>query len=206
MQSTTTQPQQVTERFEDALAYAARLHASQLRKGTTIPYIAHLLSVAALVLEGGGDEDEAIAALLHDAVEDRGGAKTREEIRIRFGDRVVRIVDGCTDTDITPKPPWPKRKEQHLEHLRHAAPDVLRVALADKLHNARSLLFDLQHVGPSVWGRFNATQKETLWYYCSLAQLFRETAPGPFVDELSQVVSDLKKLAGPTRDEHEIST
>ena len=194
MNATNIKPQQFTERFGDAFAYAARLHAWHLRKGTTIPYIAHLMSVAALVLEMGGDEDEAIAALLHDAVEDQGGAETREDIRLRFGDRVVGIVDGCTDTDTIPKPPWRERKEQHIEHLRHATPEVLRVALADKLHNARSLRFDLQHLGSRVWDRFNATESETLWYYQTLVQIFHEKSPGPFVDELSQVVSDLEKL------------
>jgi (p)ppGpp synthase/HD superfamily hydrolase len=195
MNETNTKPQQFAEQFGDAFAYAARLHASHLRKGTTIPYIAHLMSVTALVLEMGGDEDEAIAALLHDAVEDQGGAETREDIRLRFGDHVVRIVDGCTDTDTIPKPPWRERKEQHIAHLHHATPEVLRVALADKLHNARSLLFDLQHVGPSVWDRFNATEAETLWYYQTLVRLFRDKSPGPFVDELDQVVSNLEKLS-----------
>lgn len=195
MHATNTRPQQFAERFGDAFAFAAQLHASHLRKGTAIPYVAHLMSVAALVLEMGGDEDEAIAALLHDAVEDQGGAATREDIRLRFGDHVVRIVDGCTDTDTIPKPPWRERKEQHIEHLRHSTPEILRVALADKLHNARSLRFDLQHLGPSVWDRFNATEAETLWYYHTLVQIFREKLPGPFVDELSQVVSDLEKLS-----------
>lgn len=203
MNSTNTGPPLLTQRFEHALAYASQLHASQLRKGTPIPYIAHLLGVTALVLESGGDEDEAIAALLHDAVEDQGGARTREEIRHRFGDRVVRIVDGCTDTETIPKPPWRMRKEQHLEHLSHADPDVLRVVLADKLHNARSLLSDLRHVGPTVWGRFNASQTETLWYYRALVHRLCELAPGPLVDDFSGVVSTLVDLAAQPGDEHE---
>jgi (p)ppGpp synthase/HD superfamily hydrolase len=187
--------QQLTERFEQALVYAARLHASQLRKGTTIPYIAHLMSVAALVLESGGDEDEAIAALLHDAVEDQGGARTREEIRSRFGEHVVEIVDGCTDAETIPKPPWRQRKEQHIEHLRHATPEVLRVALADKVHNARSLVFDLRQIGPRIWERFNASQAETLWYYRTLVALFRGVVAWPLVDELERVVTELEELA-----------
>src|SRR6266571_1946710 len=122
----------LTSRFEEALTFATQLHAKQLRKGTTIPYVAHLLAVTALVLENGGDEDEAIAALLHDAIEDQGGAATREAIRRRFGERVVAIVHGCTDTDVTPKPPWRARKEAYIEHLRHASPSERLVALAAK--------------------------------------------------------------------------
>lgn len=188
-------PQQLSERFEQALPYAARLHASQARKGTTIPYISHLLSVASLVLEMGGDEDEAIAALLHDAIEDQGGARTREEIRRRFGDRVVDIVDGCTDAETIPKPPWRQRKEAHIEHLRHTAPEVLRVVLADKLHNARSLLFDIRQLGPRIWDRFNASRDETLWYYRTIIGVFRETVTWPMVDELDRVVTELEHLS-----------
>jgi (p)ppGpp synthase/HD superfamily hydrolase len=185
------------ERFEQALLYAAQLHATQVRKATQIPYISHLLSVTAIVLEAGGDEDEAIAALLHDAIEDQGGAQTREEIRRRFGERVVRIVDGCTDAETMPKPPWLQRKQAHIAHLRHAPPDVLRVALADKLHNARSLLFDLRSIGPRLWERFNAGQAETLWYYRTLVEVFREVAASPLVEELDRVVSELEQLAAP---------
>lgn len=188
-------PQQFSERFEQALPYAARLHASQVRKGTTIPYISHLLSVAALVLEMGGDEDEAIAALLHDAIEDQGGAQTREEIRRRFGERVVGIVDGCTDAETLPKPPWRQRKEAHVEHLRHADLEVLRVVLADKLHNARSLLFDLRQVGPRIWDRFNASQIETLWYYRTIIDVFRAAVDWPLVEELNRVVTELELLS-----------
>src|SRR5947199_8691848 len=132
----------LTTRFEEALIYATRLHASQSRKGSTTPYIAHLLAVTALVLENGGNEDEAIAALLHDAIEDQGGASTREEIRRHFGDAVVAIVDGCTDTEVMPKPPWRGRKEAYIAHIRHASPSVRLVSAADKLHNARTILAD----------------------------------------------------------------
>jgi (p)ppGpp synthase/HD superfamily hydrolase len=188
-------PQQLTERFEQALVYAAQLHRSQRRKGTTIPYIAHLLSVAALVLESGGDEDQAIAALLHDAIEDQGGPQTREEIRRRFGDHVAGIVDGCTDAETVPKPPWRMRKEQYIEHLRSAAPEVVRVSLADKVHNARSLLFDFRNLGPRIWERFTASQVETLWYYRTLVDVFRQVADWPLVDELDRVVTELELLA-----------
>lgn len=132
----------LSERFEEALAYAVRLHASQNRKGTETPYVAHLLGVVALVLEDGGDEDEAIAALLHDAIEDQGDKVTLEQVRSRFGERVARIVQGCTDADTIPKPPWKKRKESYVEHVRHAPPDVRRVSLADKLNNAQAILRD----------------------------------------------------------------
>src|SRR5437588_8327976 len=130
----------LSTRFEEALVFATQLHREQTRKGTRIPYIAHLLGVTSIVLEHGGNEDEAIAALLHDAIEDQGGASTREEIRRQFGDRVVEIVDGCTDTDVMPKPPWRARKEAYLAHIIEATPSVRLVSAADKLHNARAIL------------------------------------------------------------------
>src|SRR5579863_7272924 len=139
------QSQKVTPlgaRFERALLFATRKHAGQHRKGTAVPYIAHLLSEAGLVLEAGGDENLAIAALLHDVVEDCGGAPMLREIRRRFGKRVAHVVDGCTDTDVTPKPPWRKRKEDYLKHLRTANYDTRLVSAADKLHNARSVITD----------------------------------------------------------------
>src|SRR6266480_7081738 len=137
----------LTSRFEEAITFATQLHAKQLRKGTTIPYIAHLLAVTALVLENGGSEDEAIAALLHDAIEDQGGAATREEIRRRFGNMVVAIVDGCTDAEVVPKPPWRGRKEAYISHLRQASPAVRLISAADKLHNARTILADYRVLG-----------------------------------------------------------
>ena len=182
------------ERFEGALCYAARLHRFQRRKGTRIPYLAHLLAVAALVLEAGGDEDQAIAALLHDAVEDQGGLKTLAHIREQFGERVARIVEGCTDSDTMPKPPWRQRKEQYLEHLKTTAPDVLLVSLADKVHNARSIRKDLQLQGEKIWSRFNGGREGTLWYYRSLVAIFREIYPVPLVDELTAEVEMLDKI------------
>jgi len=184
-----------TERFGAAFLYALRLHAHQKRKGTTIPYISHLLAVTALVLEDGGSEDEAIAALLHDAIEDQGGEPTRQEIRRRFGDKVVEIVNGCTDTDQTPKPPWLERKKRYLEHLRSASPEVLRVSAADKLHNARTILADLRRHGKAVWQRFNGGRDGTLWYYRQLVQIFREHGPSFLVEELDRVVSEMEQLA-----------
>src|SRR3984957_9278347 len=129
-------------RFERALLFATRKHAGQHRKGTTVPYVAHLLSVAGLVLEAGGDEDLAIAALLHDVVEDCGGAPMLKEVRRRFGKRVARIVNECTDADSYPKPPWRKRKEKYLRRLRKADAGARLVSAADKPNNVRSILSD----------------------------------------------------------------
>jgi (p)ppGpp synthase/HD superfamily hydrolase len=184
-----------SHRFEDALVYAHQLHARQRRKGTPTPYIGHLLAVAAIVIENGGTEDEAIAALLHDAIEDQGGPKTREEIRRRFGDNVTAIVDGCTDADQWPKPPWRKRKEDYIAHLAHASKSVQLVSLADKLHNARTILQDYRAIGETLWKRFNGGREGTLWYYRALANTFRAIGSTPLVKELDRVVSELEQLA-----------
>jgi len=179
-------------RFDEAVALACELHAGQVRKSTDIPYVAHLLAVTALVLEDGGDEDEAIAALLHDAVEDQGGAATLREIRRRFGSRVADIVQACSDTDVIPKPPWRERKEAYVAHLHDPAlpAGALRVSLADKLHNARAILFDLR-AGEDVFARFNAGRDDVLWYYDALARAFAERKPGPLADELRRTVDAL---------------
>ncbi len=163
----------LNERFAEALSYAARLHRLQSRKGTNIPYIAHLLAVCSLVLEHGGDEDEAIAALLHDTVEDQGGEPVLQEINSLFGERVAQIVDSCSDTDITPKPPWKKRKQEYIKHISHATPSVLLVSCCDKLHNANAILNDYNDIGDKLWDRFNAKKEEQLWYYNQLALAFR---------------------------------
>lgn len=184
----------LSERFEDALAFATRLHASQKRKGTEIPYVAHLLAAASLALEHGADEDEAIAALLHDAIEDQGGDATRQVIRRRFGDRVTEIVDGCTDAEVTPKPPWRARKEAYIAHVRAATPSVLLVSASDKLHNARSILCDFRSCGHDVFSRFSVGYTETLWYYRSLVEAYREAgAPTSLVKELDLVVTELEE-------------
>jgi len=182
-----------TDRLSEALVFAAHLHARQTRKGTHIPYIAHLMAVAGLVLENGGDEDEAIAALLHDAVEDQGGAATRENIRRRFGDRVVEIVDGCTDSDEVPKPPWRVRKEAFLARLPQASSSVRLVSAADKLHNARTILADYRSMGDSVWERFTGGKSGTLWYYRALVDAFRAAGASPLVEELARVVAELEQ-------------
>jgi (p)ppGpp synthase/HD superfamily hydrolase len=185
----------LSPRFEEALLYANRLHAGQLRKGSRVLYISHLLAVTALVLEDGGDEDQAIAALLHDAVEDQGGLETLAEIRRRFGGRVANIVDGCTDTYEQPKPAWRPRKVAYLQHLREACADVRRVSLADKLHNARSILMDLRRDGEMTWERFNGGKEGTLWYYHSLVEIFQQADPNPMVTELASVVERIEELA-----------
>jgi (p)ppGpp synthase/HD superfamily hydrolase len=186
----------LSARFEEALAYAAHLHAGQLRKGTKIPYVAHLLSVASIALRHEANEDEAIAALLHDAVEDQGGAATRQEISRRFGENVARIVDGCTDTDVTPKPPWRPRKEAYIAHVRGASASVRLVSAADKLDNARAILADYRQVGEEIWKRFTGGKAGTLWYYRSIVQAFRENGSSRLIDELDHIVSEIERLAG----------
>ncbi len=185
----------LTKRFDEAFQFASDLHRKQLRKGTGVPYMAHLLGVTALVLEDEGDEDQAIAALLHDAAEDQGGRKILEEIKVRFGDRVAAIVDGCTDTYKNPKPPWRQRKENYIEHLRNASPDVWRVSLADKLQNARSIRADLKRCGDEVWKRFSGGKEGTLWYYRTLVKVFQELDSSILVDELAEVVEDVEELS-----------
>jgi (p)ppGpp synthase/HD superfamily hydrolase len=186
-------------RFERALLLAIRKHSGQTRKGTAAPYISHLLSVAGLVLEAGGDEDLAIAALLHDVVEDCGGAPMLQEIRRRFGKRVAHVVDGCTDTDACPKPPWRQRKENYLKQLRTANADVRLVSAADKLHNARSILADYREIGEPVWERFQGKREGTLWYYRALLDEFRHNKANPLINQLERVVIELEAVAAPAK-------
>ncbi|GAB4334350.1 MAG: HD domain-containing protein [Calditrichia bacterium] len=185
-------------RFLDALTFAMKLHGSDLRKGTSLPYIAHILGVCSLVLYDGGSEDEAIAALLHDALEDHPGEISRETILQRFGQEVLSIIESCTDTPADykggPKPPWKERKTTYLEHLRTADQATLRVGLADKLDNARSILADYRKIGEDLWSRFNVGREEQLWYYRSLVQIFREAGmKGFMIDELEYIVECLER-------------
>jgi GTP pyrophosphokinase len=184
----------LSRRFQEALTFAAQLHAGQTRKGTGIPYISHLLGVTSIVLEHGADEDEAIAALLHDAVEDAGGVDTLEKIRGRFGETVAGIVAGCTDAWTDPKPPWRARKEAYIAHLQTASPSELLVSAADKLHNARAILNDYRVLGEYIWKRFNGGKTGTLWYYRSLVQVLQSRYPSTLVDELDRVVCELEHL------------
>ena len=154
--------------------------------------MSHLLAVCALVLEARGDEDQAVAALLHDALEDTD--LTADELESSFGPRVASIVEALSDTTVRPKPPWRPRKEAHLTRLRGAPSDVLLVAVADKLHNARSLVADLERLGPQVWARFNAGPDDQLWWYRSLADVFASRRVGPLADALTATVDRLTEL------------
>jgi GTP pyrophosphokinase len=190
----------LSARFQYALSYAAQLHREQLRKGSETPYVAHLLGVASIALCHGANEEEAIAALLHDAVEDQGGAATREEIRKRFGEEVARIVDGCTDTDVTPKPPWRQRKEAYIRHVRDASASVRLVSASDKVDNARAILSDYRQCGESVWDRFQGGKDGTLWYYRSLIEAFTAAGINPLVEELGRIVSEIERMAATGHD------
>jgi GTP pyrophosphokinase len=181
-------------RFEEALSYAARAHWRQVRKAGDVPYVAHLLAVASLVLEHGGGEDAAIAALLHDAVEDTGGPPRREDIRVRFGDDVVRIVDACSDNEGEPKPPWRERKDRYLAHLAaETDPQARLVTACDKLHNARAVLADYVARGPALWQRFNGGREGTIWYYRSIADEIARGGPHALGAELGRVVDALEE-------------
>jgi hypothetical protein len=192
-------PTPLSSRFDEALVFAVDLHREQARKATRIPYVAHLLGTAALVLIFGGDEDQAIAGLLHDAAEDQGGKATLERIRRHFGDRVAEIVDACTDTYADPKPEWLQRKKDYIARIPAKAADARLVSAADKLDNARAILMDLRREGARVWDRFNGGI-QSVWYYRELVRAFREAGGGPIIDELDVVVTDMECLAGRTPD------
>jgi (p)ppGpp synthase/HD superfamily hydrolase len=185
----------LSARFEQAFSLASRLHAGQTRKDSPIPYIAHLLGVTALVIEDGGSEDEAIAALLHDAPEDQGGLETLATIEARFGPDVARIVAACSDTFEKPKPPWRERKQAHLARLADAEPDTCRVMLADKLYNARTLINDLHREGEAAWDKFNGGKQGTLWYYREMHALLSAKLPGELADQLGRVIEEIERLS-----------
>ena len=196
----------LSPRFEQALVYASVVHAGQRRKGKDVPYIGHLMSVAALVLEhSAGDEwansdvsreDLAIAALLHDAVEDAGGLRRLEDIRVRFGEAVADIVRQCSDSEGEPKPPWRERKEAYLAHLRdRATPAARLVSLADKLDNIRDIVMDYRRLGDGLFDRFNAGKADQLWYQRALADAFLEKLPCPLAEEFHRVVGEFERLA-----------
>lgn len=192
--------QPLTERFTRALTLACDLHRTQARKGTQIPYVAHLLGVASIALEHGAAEDEAIAAVLHDAVEDQGGAPTLARIRTEFGEAVAEIVAGCTDTDVEPKPPWRARKEEYIAKIATKSASTRLVSAADKLHNARAILADLRVIGDDLWARFTGGKDGTLWYYRSLVDAFaRAGGRSRLVDELERTVSEIEEFAGVAR-------
>lgn len=193
-----------SERLAQAFALAEELHRGQKRKGSGIPYLSHLMAVAALVQEHGGSEDQVIAALLHDGPEDRGGEKTLEMIRRRFGEDVACIVEECSDTFETPKPPWLRRKKEYLEHLPKASAETLLVSVADKVHNVGAIVRDYKELGEEVWERFTADREQVVWYYDSLLQTYRSHNE-PQIDrltaELGQLLQELRALiaASPAR-------
>ena len=190
----------LTGRFQRAFTLASEIHATQLRKGTSIPYLAHLMAVAALVLEHGGDEDAAIGALLHDAVEDAAdGAQTEARIRSEFGNHVADIVLGCSDAIAEPghaKPPWRDRKARYIRHIADEQdPDVLLVSACDKIHNLRSIIADLRAIGPALWDRFSQPDPASqLWYYQSLTTAYAGRIPPELSDELNRALDDLRLL------------
>ena len=188
----------LSDRFDEALVFASRLHAGHERKGTAIPYLSHLLAVCALVLEHGGGETEAIAALLHDGPEDRGGRDTLEAIRARFGDEVAAIVEACSDTFETPKPPWRERKEAYIAAIPAKSAAARLVSGADKLHNARAILADLRLHGDSLWDRFNASRDDILWYYLAVCEALEKAGRIPLTDELRRTVEQMARLANAT--------
>lgn len=190
--------QSLTSRFEEALVFAAQKHQHQTRKGTTIPYIAHLMQVSGIALENGANEDEAIAALLHDVIEDQD--VTEEELTRRFGPEVAVIVAGCSDSASTDKAPWKQRKEAYIAHVLTASPSVRLVSSCDKLHNARAILTDYQELSDALWSRFNASPGDILWYYGSLVDAFQQAQerqgepPNRIVAQLALIVKELEHL------------
>lgn len=206
---TTHKPRFDMKQFAEALTYAAHLHAEQTRKGSDLPYISHLLGVASIAMEYGGDEDECIAALLHDAAEDQGGKATLAAIRKKFGKPVADIVDGCTDAYAeagAKKPAWKQRKAGYIAHLQDASNSVRLVSAADKLHNARTILADLREHGEQVFDRFKKSRDETLWYYRRLANTFREVLPGHLSEELHCTVNTLEKESTPKNNPQALNT
>ncbi|MBI2690940.1 MAG: HD domain-containing protein [Solirubrobacterales bacterium] len=188
----------LTKRYEKAVKFARKAHKKQVRKGTEIPYISHLLGVSSIVLEMEGSEDEAIAALLHDVVEDCGGAPMAERVREEFGADVARIVLANTDTDQKPKPPWRARKQEYLNSLPGKARDELLISLADKLHNARATLLDYRCIGDDIWPRFKEGREGQLWYLNELVRHFTARADdlGPqCVSKLDDFVRTIRELS-----------
>lgn len=183
------------KQFEKALVYAARLHARQKKKGNGQPYIGHLLGVTALVIAHGGNEDEAIAAMLHDAAEDQGGLRTLRAIRSKFGRRIASMVESCSDSVTTPKPPWKERKTSYIGHVRHATPAVRLVTAADKLDNVRMIITDLRLEGDRVWSRFTGGKEGSLWYYRAMFETLKRAGSTPLVEELGRAVVEMERLA-----------
>ena len=185
----------LTHRFESALSFAFRLHQNQYRKQSKVPYISHLLAVTAIVLENGGTEDEAIAALLHDAVEDQGGYETLNKIEEQYGSDVAEIVEGCSDSFTDPKPAWEERKSAYLIKIKGSSAAIQLVSLADKVHNARSILKDIQTGEIEIWDKFNGGKDGTLWYYQALEEVFKDSRFTDLSLEFHQLVNNIVELS-----------
>jgi (p)ppGpp synthase/HD superfamily hydrolase len=186
----------LTQRFDEAFHYAHDVHGAQTRRNTGVPYMAHLMGVASIVLDDGGSEDEAVAALLHDAAEDHGGRTRLDDIRARFGGQVARIVEDCTDSWTTPPEPWLVRKRKYAEHARTLGASSLRVSAADKVHNTYAILRDLRNIGEQVWDRYEASPDDVVSYYQSLVRSYREAGGGRLVDELERIVRGIEREMG----------
>ncbi len=189
-------PPNLGPRLQRAFRYAAEKHAGQTRKQSAVPYLSHLMAVASLVLEAGGDEDLAIAALLHDVVEDCGGMPRLREIRKQFGARVAKVVEGCTDSFGEPKPEWVERKKDYLREVKNADAETRLVSASDKLHNVRTILADYRQDGEAIWARFSGKREGTLWYYRALSDEYRRRGPNRNTCELELAVAELERLAG----------
>jgi len=189
-----TLPSAISPSFHAAFEFAAAKHGGQTRKGKSVPYIAHLMSVSSIVLEAGGDEDCAIAALLHDVVEDCGGMPVLHEVRERFGAKVAHIVEGCTDSFTDPKPPWRQRKEDYLARLQTEDQETRLGSASDKLDNARSILLDYRDVGETLWQRFQGGREGALWYYRALSNEFNRQGTSRIAAELERVVSEMERV------------
>lgn len=186
----------LTQRFFDAMHYAHEVHGAQTRKGTAVPFMAHLIGVASIVLDDGGTEEEAVAALLHDAAEDHGGRARLDDIRARFGNGVAKVVEDCTDSWATPPEPWSERKTKYVEHARKLSGGSLRVSAADKVHNTYAILRDLRSIGERVWERYSASPDDVLAYYQALVRAYREAGGGRLVDELERIVRGIEREMG----------
>jgi (p)ppGpp synthase/HD superfamily hydrolase len=187
-------PPRLGVRLQSAFRYAAEKHAGQTRKQTAVPYLSHLIAVASLVLEAGGDEDMAIAALLHDVVEDCGGMPRLREVRKLFGARVARIVEGCTDSFGEPKAEWIERKKDYLREVKDADVETRLVSASDKLHNVRTILADYRQDGERIWTRFSGKKEGTLWYYRALSDEYQRRGPNRISRELAITVTELERL------------
>ena len=186
----------LTKKLDHAFSYAHEVHDGQFKKGTSVPYLGHLMGVSSIVLGDGGSEDEAVAALLHDAAEDHGGRARLDDIRSRFGDEVARIVEDCTDSWDTPKPSWLARKQAYIQRARTLPSPSLRVSIADKVHNTYGILRDLRNIGEKVWERYDVSPDDVLAYYESLVRAYREAGGGRLVDELERIVRGIQREMG----------